>query len=144
MLIQIQRAGQPAGGLPHPTCHLCASPGVSARCAEMQDAPASALPRPLSAGLRGPSIRLCEGWLGFLAALPLASRPFKPVFMSLSVLHAGPGARPHSLNYHLHRTQCSLLKARAGRRESHFHGKGSELNPLLILSETPCQADTVR
>ena len=29
---------------------------------------------------------------------------------------AGPGARPHSLNYRLHRTQCSLLKAYTGRR----------------------------
>lgn len=71
--------------------------------------------------------------------LPLASRPFMPVFMSLSVLHGRP--RCQASFAQLPSSQDTMLSSVC--RQRHFHGKGSELNPLLILSEAPCQADTV-
>lgn len=106
----------------------------------------------LSAGLQGlssPRSTLCgDGWATLLPGTrqPLCLWQAGPFSLSLYPYQcsaAGPGARPHSLNYRLHGTQCSLLKAYTGRRERRFHGKESELNPLLLLSETPCQADTV-
>lgn len=70
---------------------------------------------------------------------PLASKPFKPVFMSLSVLHGRP--RCQAPFTQLPSSQDTMLSS--VYRQRHFHGKGSALNPLLMLSEPPCQADTV-
>ena len=91
---------QPAGPAPSHSSVLI-SPGVPVYCAEVQNAPASPLPRILP--LQG-----CRGWVPALSSprgrgrlgssprrdasgsLALASRPFKPVFMSLSGLHGRP------------------------------------------------------
>lgn len=70
-----------------------------------------------------------------LVLLPLASRPF----MSLSVLHGRPRCQASSTQ--LPSSQDTMHSSVC--RQRHLHGKGSELNPLLIVSETPGQADTV-
>lgn len=91
-----------------------------------------------------PSMFLWDSWASLLLETSehLCLWQAGPLSLSLCPYQcstAGPGARLRSLNYRLRRTQCALLKAYAGHRARHFHGKGSELNPLLISSELPAK-----
>lgn len=129
-----------------PPIHHCRL--ISPKClstVEVRNPQAAICPGPsfcITAGAEpGFLLRLSTGMTGLSppAVLPLASRPFKPAFMSLSVLHGRPRCRASFPQ--LPSSQDTMLSSVC--RQRHFHGKGSELNPLLILSETPCQADTV-
>lgn len=101
VFIKKQRAYRPAGpALPHlPSAYLPPT-RVPVLCVEVQNAWTPALPRTLSpcrvAGAELPVLSSLQGRLGspppgdVPASLPLASRPFQPLFMSLSVLRGRP------------------------------------------------------
>lgn len=124
--------------------HLLISPKCLSTV-KVQNAQTSICPGPsfcITAGAEpGSLLKLSTGMAGLPTpvVLPLASRPFKPAFMSLSVRLGRP--RCQASFTQLQSSQDTMLSSVC--RQRHFHGKGSELNPLLILSETPCQADTV-
>lgn len=131
-------------GKNHPSTTTCLSPQSACPLWKCRMLRPPSVQGPLSASLQGLSLallKLSTGMAGLPTpvVLPLASRPFKPAFMSLSVRLGRP--RCQASFTQLQSSQDTMLSSVC--RQRHFHGKGSELNPLLILSETPCQADTV-
>lgn len=99
--------------------HLLISPKCLSTV-EVQNAQASICPGPsfcITAGAEpGSLLKLSTGMTG----LPLQwfclwqAGPLSLPLCPYQCATAGPGARPHSLNYRLRRTQCSLLCADTG------------------------------
>lgn len=107
---------------------------------EVQDARVYSLPRILlfCGGGRGWSPRAqCSA--GTHQALCLASRP--SLSLSLCPYQDLRQAQVPGLIHSITVFTDTMLSSESWHRfgDRHFHGKGSELNPLLILSETPAK-----
>lgn len=114
----IKREGHSSQPEPEPSIHRCLL--ISPKClstVEVQNAQASICPGPPFCIIAGAEQALCSSSpQGPLGCLLQRFRLWQASPLSLSLCPyqcstAGPGARPHSLNYRLRRTQCSLLCA---------------------------------
>lgn len=115
-----ERGLSPRQGQNHPSTTTCLSPQSACPLWTCRMFRPPSAQGPLSASLQGPSLALCssspQGWLGCLLQW---FRLWQAGPLSLSLCPyqyatAGPGARPHPLNYCLRRTQYSLLCADRG------------------------------
>lgn len=116
--VLIGRGGHSSQPEPEPPIHRCSLifPQVPVHCGSAECSGLHLSRAPLSASCRGRAgslLRLSTGTTGLPppVVLPLASKPLSLSLCPYQGSAAGPGARPHSLNYRLRRTQCSLLCA---------------------------------